>query len=81
MGKRDVVTRLPQSDIDLMFWQYVQGVKDAVERSDFVTKTEIINEMIAEKFNYIQANHGKTPSFTLRAEVIMGKIEIKKKLI
>jgi hypothetical protein len=84
MGKRDIVTRLPQSDIDLMFWQYVQGVKDVVitiSPSNNERQTEVINVFINEKLKYIQENHGKTPSFTLRAEVIMGKIEIKKKLI
>jgi hypothetical protein len=82
MSKKQEITPFPQQTLDTMFWQYIQGVKDAVEHGTYVTKEEIINEFIAEKLAHIKQMHnGRRPSFDLKAVEIMGKIEIKKTLI
>lgn len=88
MSKKHEIQPFQQQDLDLMFWQYSQGVKDVIEKLPIAllptneAKVETINSFIKAKFVHIHHLHnGRHPSFDLKAEVIMGKIEIKKTLI
>lgn len=86
MSKREQqIQPFPQDKIDLMFWQYVQGVKDAVTEISATVpeqQSKTINFFIHEKVEHIKKMHnGRRPAFDLKAEFVGDKIEIKKTMI
>lgn len=84
MAKKETISPFPQAEIDLIFWQYIQGAKDAMGLGPWEKDWQVIrlNQMIDQKLIHIQQHHnGRRPTFDLKAELIMGKIEIKKRLI
>jgi hypothetical protein len=85
MGKKQEIEPFPQRELDLMFWQYVQGAKDVLESlpSKVIPTAEDraqkINTFIKTKLVHIQKMHsGRRPSFDIKAEIIMGEITLKK---
>lgn len=82
MAKKENNTApFPQSEIDLMFWQYTQGVTDAMKTSTKSAKeiVDTINAFIKAKLVHINHLHnGRNPSFNLVAEITSRGLEIKK---
>lgn len=82
---RHEIKPFPQQSIDLMFWQYVQGVKDAVTKVSATNpeqQIKTINFFIYEKLENIKRMHpGRRPAFDLKAERVGDKIEIKKTML
>ena len=82
-AKKQEIKEFPQQSIDLMFWQYTQGAKDGVDSMDDVSDNARqllnINYLIDEKLKHIKKTYnGRRPTFDLKAEIVNGKIEIKK---
>ena len=79
--KENAPTPFPQSDIDLMFWQYTQGVKDAMKISTRSPEQIVmdVNAFIKAKLVHIHHLHnGRAPSFNLVAEITPNGLEILK---
>lgn len=72
--KKTETTGPPYHDVDLMFWQYVQGAKDAINQDPTFAK---INEkrlelLISEKKKHITNLHKKAPSYNLQPVLLPG---------